>query len=158
MNILMPITKDWKNKLGYMAFASLFTAIGMILSPVTGQFTEEPARFGEIVCTTLSVVQDGVPRVVLGSNERSGGGAVVVCNSDGDLRVILGSEEESDSGTVAVYGGTDRDLRIVLGSVVNGDSGTVRVFGSGKSQAVVGIDNDGNGFVHTWDRHGNSID
>lgn len=61
---LKSMGNDWKTKLGYMAFASLFTAVGMTLSPVTGQFVEEPDRFGDIECTSLSVIDEAGNKLI----------------------------------------------------------------------------------------------
>ncbi len=74
--------QNWKQALGLMALGSVFTIIGLLLSPVSAQRD----KFGEIECTKLTVVDaNGKPRVLIATD-------------------IIGSDYSADTIRVRVIG------------------------------------------------------
>ena len=128
-------------------------------------------KFDTIQCSRLEVVDaDGVARLILSINEH--GGHVGVYGKDGQLASLsinergghagvygkigaVGIEINEHGGVVGVYGkdGELQKLRSMLG---NNDEhgGVVGVKGKGEGKAVMGINEDGNGDVSTWDKDG----
>ena len=93
--------QNWKTKLGYIGFGSifgcLFTINGILASPVTAQRD----KIGEIECTKLTVVDErGNGRVFLSVNEH--GGRVHLFDKDGTLKASLTVDEHG--GFVGVQG------------------------------------------------------
>ena len=119
-------SNNWQFKLVYTGFGGFLMLIGMLLSPVTAQ----REKFGEIVCTKLSVVdKDGIPVVILSSVEN--GGTCSVLNTDGE--VFIG--HKVDPYYLDVKG-------VFIGISERG--GSVQVVGKDwKSQAVLGVDEQG---------------
>lgn len=74
----------------------------------------------------------------------------------GGVTAVVGSSN-LEHGRVVAYGNGGK-IEAMLGSTEHG--GRVTVFGNGVShgQAAIGIDENGNGVVSTWDRHGNLND
>ena len=79
--------QNWRQSLGLMALGSVFTIIGLLLSPVTAQRD----KFGEIECTSLTVVdsEGNVRAVVKNVDDDFGGGIVELYNADGTKTVEL---------------------------------------------------------------------
>ena len=78
--------RNWKQTLGLMALGSIFTIIGMLLSPVTAQRD----KFGHIQCsgTTVADAQGNI-RVVISADRGFGGGNVQVYGEYGGIGAEL---------------------------------------------------------------------
>ena len=136
--------QDWQIKLVYAGFGFLFAVIGMLLSPVTAQRD----KFGEIECTKLRVVDaNGKRRVIISSGVD--GGSVFTYGKDGKPAVALGVSEHG--GLVSTIG-KDGKPAVALGNYEHG--GFVKVKGKGEGEAVMAINEYGNGAVSTWDKNG----
>ena len=173
--------QNWKIKLVYIGFGSLFgclfTIIGMLASPVTAQRD----KFGEIECRALNIVDaNGEVRAVVGEGENGGfvnvydkySQAVVALNADIKGQVQCREMRVVDSGAKAkvVVWSTSSEGRVDVFSddvvswatlSVNDDGGRitehgghVEVHGKGKGAAVIGINEYGDGAVSTWDKSG----
>ncbi|MDE0184019.1 MAG: hypothetical protein OXP71_01030 [Candidatus Poribacteria bacterium] len=82
--------QNWKRALGLIALGSVFTIIGMSLSPVTAQRD----KFGDIECTRLTVVDaTGKIRVAIG-----------IIDSDGYVKVN-GKDGKSATLSISEHGG-----------------------------------------------------
>ena len=138
-------TEHWQIKFAYAGFGALLLFIGMLLSPVTAQRD----RFGEIECTKLRVVDaNGKRRVIISSGVD--GGSVFTYGKDGKPAVALGVSEHG--GLVSTVG-KDGKPAVALGNYEHG--GFVKVKGKGEGEAVMAINEYGNGAVSTWDKNGN---
>ena len=144
--------QNWKTKIGYIGFGSifgcLFTIIGMLASDVTAQRD----KFGEIECTKLTVVDEqGSPRVVLGGGYVSVDGIVHVYARDEDKEgsVILGVDEHG--GLVTVFGG---DTKSNVGLSVDEHGGGVRVWGEGGRFTKALLSAGHSGFVSVYGADG----
>lgn len=171
--------QNWKVKLTYAGFGSLFgslcTIMGMLASPVTAQRD----KFGDIECTSLTVVDaDGDEMVTLGGGNRLGqrpGGNVTVYDEDGKQKVWLFAETSGGSVVIWHKGGTAGQVHLstnkyggvvsvsstdgILGVTrvalsVNKYGGRIGVSGIGEGRAVMAINEYGNGDVSTWDKNG----
>lgn len=131
----MSTLQNWKTKLAYIGFGSLFgclcTIIGMLASPVTAQRD----RFGQIECTGLTVVD---------------GGEVNVYDENGIGKVRLGIV--GDGGAVSVLG---MDGRPKVGLSVNEHGGLIGILSKdAKPKVDLGVDEHG-GLVGIYDSEGN---
>ena len=79
------------------------------------------------------------------------GGRVSAFGKDGRSNVGLSVNE--DGGFVGVYS-NDKNEKSGVALGVTEHGGRVNVFGKGKGQAVMGINEYGNGAVSTWDKNG----
>lgn len=172
-------SNNWQVKLVYAGFGGFLMLVGMVLSPVTAQ----REKFGEIVCTKLSVVdRAGVPRVVLSTNVydglHAGRNKRIVTITSGEIggsKIEAFGEHGGRASLSTIHGfaevaarGIDGAARLVPGSVYCDDDdgtpltrlratehgGRVDVFGKSKGTAVMKIDEHGNGVVSTWDKNG----
>ena len=116
--------QNWKQALGLMALGSVFTIIGMLLSPVT----VHRDKFGVIECTQLKVVDGkGKSTVILGTFLGSGfataysygqplaslgaigdglpGDQLTINNSDGEELVRIGPSQNSvlNAGQITIH-------------------------------------------------------
>ncbi len=76
--------QNWKQALGLMALGSVFTFVGMLLSPVTAQRD----KYGEIECTKLTIVDSKGNERVLLTNE----GFIKIENENGTVSSIRGGD------------------------------------------------------------------
>ena len=113
--------QNWKQALGLMALGSVFTVIGMILSPVTAQRD----KFGEIECTKLTIVDsDGNSMAYLWAGEYGGRldvfskkdtsnrAAVFVGKEDGGARYLRGNKANNASSVLIYIGENGGDISI----------------------------------------------
>ena len=146
-----------RNKLSYIALGGLLMLIGMLASSVfMPSLFAQRDKFGDIECTSLTVV-DGGDVIILGKDGKLGavlsvnehGGIVSISGKDGKSGAWLGVYEHG--GDLAAY---DRfgKIRAQLGVTEHG--GIVTVFGKGEGKAGMGINEYGNGAVSTWDKNG----
>ena len=167
--------QNWRVKLACAGFGCLFgsfcTIMGMLASPVTAQRD----KFGDIECSSLTVVDastghqeiilggsfggiecmslavvdaKGTPEILLAGGV-VGGGVVRVADKGGKVKVRLSIGE--NGGVVSVLGKDGRPAA-ELGATEHG--GRVRVSGKSEGQAVMAINEYGNGAVSTWDKNG----
>ena len=95
-------------------------------------------------------VFDGIlPKVLLTVGE-DGSGNVRVWGVDGQQKVLIGAAEHG--GLVGVLGKNERSATAMLSVTEHG--GRVSVGGKGEGQAVMRINEYGNGAVSTWDKNG----
>lgn len=144
--------QNWTQALGLMALGSLFTIIGMLLSPVSAQRD----KFEEIECTTLRVVDtEGNPVVIL-----DGIWGVTVYDK-GSNNVAASISSDHMGGRVAVFGTrldgnreSSRNARgsasISIGAVggrvdVYGDA--LDIYGAQRAKAGIGINPAGGAFA-----------
>ena len=124
-----------RNKLSYLALGGLLMLIGMLASSVfMPSLFAQRDKFGDIECTSLTVVD---------------GGQVVVYGKDGESRAWLSVAE--DGGSVGVHG---KDVKSGARLSVDEHGGSVSVYGKGDGKAGMGINEYGNGAVSTWDKNG----
>ena len=103
---------NWKPSLACAAFGSIFTVMGMLVSPLEA----DRDKFGEIECTKLTVVGDkGFPLIELNSNHRRGS--------------ILVNHENENYGFVSI--GVDYMIR--------SQGGFISVVGRNGEYAMLGI-------------------
>ena len=140
--------QHWQIKLVYASFGFLFAVIGMLLSPVTAQRD----NIGEIECTRLVVVdpETGKTSVILSVDEH--GGNVIAWGKDGILGAWLGVDEHG--GSVSTY---SKDGKSVASLPITEHGGHVQVNGKGEGEALMSINEYGNGVVITWDKNGNPL-
>ena len=138
-----------KQKLGYMALGAGIMAIGIIIGQVITPDIEAQSNgvFDEIQCTRLTVVdKQGDLAVLLATDED--GGLVGVYGKDGES-VGMGISEHG--GFVGVYGKDGESASMTTDE----DGGRIVVANNqGKTRAVMGINEFGNGGVSTWDKNG----
>ena len=166
-----------KQKLAYIAIGGLLVATGMIISPLNAQ----KDKFGEIECTKLTVVNgEGKASVILCGEmfdalDHLLPNVEAVVIYEGNIQL-----NDNDSGSVWVEGGKvtvyDKDgesgvsLRITTnGGRVNAfdkagnvkgmlgideHGGFVQTSGRSKGYAIMGINDEGNGAVTTYDKNG----
>ena len=117
-------------------------AVGAIVSPPL--IAQRDDVFGDIQCTGLTVVdKQGNVGVLLATGE--GGGLVGVFGKDGES---VGVEH---GGFVGVYGKDGGSASMTTDE----DGGRIVVANNqGKTRAVMGINEFGNGGVSTWDKNG----
>ena len=116
-----------RNKLSYIALGGLLMLIGMLASSMfMPNFFAQREKFGDIVCTSLTVVDD-----------------------EGEARVLLSTNPFS-----AIFSGFDDKAGVFIG--MDGYGGRVEVSGRSKGSAIMSIDQHGNGIMSTWDKHGYS--
>ena len=148
MNSITSITKDWKNKLGYMAFGCLCAVIGGALSSVTAQRDAS----GELRCTRL-IVEDsfGQPRVMLTSDDN--GGLIAICNPHLEPTVTIGNKDTG--GYIQMYDNSGNKSA----SLESGDNGGLFLIrGEHRKHAgflCIRITDDGDAEIGTADRNGN---
>lgn len=148
-----------------MALGSVFTIVGLVLSPVTAQ---QRGNFGEIECTGLKAVDsNGKLRVALWSV--FSGGRVDVFSNDGRSKAALRASERG--GRLEIFGNdgvSKEDLReaeLIFGQPftdakshvklnVTSTGGKVWVGREGNGAAAIDVNVFGNGEVFTWDRNG----
>ena len=136
--------QNWKQALGIMALGSVFTIIGMLLSPVTAQRN----KFDTIQCRRLEVVDArGNLMVILTIDDD--GGAVVAYGKDDKSLVTLDINEHG--GIIGVAG---KDGKSQAGLRINEHGGIVAVNGRGNCVAGMGITERGDGVVTTLDKNG----
>ena len=172
--------QNWKGKLAYAGFGCLFGSfcalIWILASPVTAQRD----KFGDIECTSLTVVDaDGDEMVTLedgSSLDHRPGGNVTVYDKDGKQKVWLFAE--TTGGHVVIWDKDRRSAGVVhlstnkYGGVVGVSStdemlgankatlsvdkygGRIGVRGKGEGRAVMAINEFGNSDVSTWDMNG----
>lgn len=121
--------QNWKQALGFMALGSVFTIVGLVLSPVTAQ---QRGNFGEIECTGLKVVDsNGKLRVALWSV--FSGGRVDVFGNDEKSKATL---RVTKHGGHVIANGEDGRSSADLHVCEHG--GRVDVFGNdGRSKAAL---------------------
>ena len=157
-----------RERLKYMVIGGVLSVavllIGMAVSPLTAQRD----RFGDVTCTSLSVVdKDGKKVVQIFSGQE--GGFVAILDKAEKLKATISAEK--GGGAVLVY--DSEQLPVVammmteLGNQIsisskNGSAymkigeygGRVGILGKGKGEAVMAVNEYGNGAVSTWDKHG----
>ena len=133
----MNMLQNWKDKLAYIGFGTLFgclcTIIGMLASPVTAQRD----KFGEIECTGLNVIGKDGQLVSLSTDEQ--GGAVTVYAKDGKSGVSL-HVRENGGALIMVYN-EDTDASVFIYS--SDDSGKMEVHGKGGIAVIGGTEHGG---------------
>ena len=132
---------NWKVKLFYAGFGSLFgclfTIMGMLALPVTAQDGMFSRSF--IACTELRVVNEaGKTKVILGWDEN--GGVVRVYGNNGQSESSLSITGQGGAVTAL---GEDGKSKAVLG--INENGGFVRVTGRSKGEAFIGLKKYGGG-------------
>ena len=115
-------SQHWQLKLAYAGFGSLFTIIGMLLSPVTAQ-----KAFETIKCSKLEVLDaEGTARVTIFTDDQ--GGVVTAYGKEGHSEASLRAEE--DGGRVAVVGKDGQTRAFLFTDPHTGRIGTIDKFGS----------------------------
>ena len=136
---------NWKHKLGLMALGSIFTIIGMLLSPISAQ----KEKFGEIECERLTVNED------LQVNGYTYHRGVVHLLDTGMLLyggTRYGTTYITHPGIVPAI--TVRDANAKVNVDIGHDEHGGYVIASGKTKAIasMGINEHGNGVVNTWNK------
>lgn len=134
----MKILINWKQKAGLMALGSVFTIIGMLLSPISAQ----KDKFGDIECTSLKIGSATDHAFLLITQH-----AIAMWKDAPTRATIIGA------GDVLLREGDAVDNKQVR---INIDShgGYVSTHGRSKGYAIMGIDEKGNGAVSTYDKNG----
>lgn len=132
----MKILINWKQKAGLMALGSIFTIIGMLLSPISAQ----KDTFREIQCEKLTV----------GYDKRE----FVSISKYGILMFRISPKQNFQQTTInassAVFDNSE------LGDVIEIKDGTVTLKGIQDNKLVeIGTDEHGNGAVFTYHKNGN---
>ena len=157
-----------RERLKYMVIGVVLSVavllIGMAVSPLTAQRD----RFGDVTCTSLTVVdKDGksVVRIFPGSE----GGDVFIYAKEEELRVTMAAKKAGGGVLVFDKRGYPVTRMVVneLGNEIslsseNGSAymkigeygGRVGVLGKGKGEAAMAVNEYGNGGISTWDKHG----
>lgn len=148
-------SKDLKVKLVYMGFGGLIAIIGMLFGiGMLSSVTAQRDKFGAIECTSLRVV-DAAGEVGVWLTVDAHGGGVSVhgteWKSGGKAGVLLGISEAG--GYVDAYS-KEGTRAWWLGITKHGGSVRVSGKGEGKGQAIMGINEYGNGVVSTIDKNG----
>ena len=137
-----------REKFRYMAFGGALVFLGM-LGAMMSPLTAEKDKFGEIECTSLTVVDPKTGKSGVSLRVDEDGGFISAHGKDGKSAAALGIGEHG--GHVSAFG-KDGTLAAMLGVVKHG--GHVHVGGKGEGLAVMGINEYGNGAVSTWDKNG----
>lgn len=124
MKTLINMTTS-KQKTGLMALGSIFTIIGMLLSPITAQQDE----FGEITVTKLSVQAPDGDELVRIAADNPHGGEVMIFGTKRRKGEYVSIKVNEYGGSLAIFGNRDTDSRV-----------------------VIGVNEYGNGTVNTWDK------
>ena len=145
---------NWKQKLGLMALGSVFTIIGMLLSPITAQ---QDKKFRDIECETLTtqwiqVYDPNSPEMYTSID----GGKMNLRNSKRNNSVYITTAGRW--GSIAISDGDDgaKDYYGLVRIGIDKHGGYVVSSGKGKSKgrAGMGINEKGNGAVSTYDKKG----
>lgn len=119
-----------KQKIGYTLLGAVIMLTGMWLSPLISPplTAQHNGVFGEIQCTSLTVVDNmGKTAVELDSDEEAGN-RVIVNNKQG--KGVVGLYNTEYGGRVDVYNNRE------------------------KNRATMSVNEYGNGAVSTWDKNG----
>ncbi len=134
------IKTTWKQKAGLMALGSIFTIIGMLLSPITAQ----QDKFGDIECTSLKIGSGLEDAFILISKQ-----SIAMWKDAPTRATIIGA------GDVFLREGDAVDNKQVrIGTDEHG--GYVSTHGRSKGYAIMGINEHGNGAVSIYDKNGYS--
>lgn len=166
-----------REKFSYMAFGAALMFLGMLLT-LMSPLTAQRDRFGEIVCTKLTVIDSvtgktqsvmrsaeyggeisvhsndalRVARLVVGTD---GGGKVIAHNKAGGFALL---HANNMGGSITIIGnpGTKYwENEVGMGYSPLGGYVKVTNKPNSKGAAIMSIDLDGNGTVFTMDKHGN---
>ena len=151
------LNATWKQKAGLMALGSIFTIVGMLLSPLKAQ---QNYKFGEIECESLKVTgvincESLVVRDHIGlfssmhRNTYIGPGFMFVKHLANEEENLIVETSIGDGGVI--LSDNDNNQLLKLGTDKHG--GYVIAKGRLKGYAVMGINEKGNGAVSTNDKN-----
>lgn len=113
-------TTTWKQKAGLMALGSIFTIIGMLLSPISAQ----KDKLGEIECEFLTtkgieVSASGFPDEMEGTT-RISGGSIYLINDSNKNSLFIHTVGEQGGGILIKDGNYTLDELVAIGVDENG--------------------------------------
>ena len=139
-----------KQKLSYMVVGGIIGVVGVVIGMSVLSVSTAWDKFGEIECTSLTVVdKDG--RSVAEISAFKHGGIVRVRGYDGVSRVALSVGE---NGGVVAVSDNDGMPRASLYVKAHGGVVTVRSNDGKSGAAVLHVNEYGNGVLSLWDKHG----